>query len=142
MTLQIDTTTGNKEPSQKLKQMLTDLKSNAGAVASWLDRVEEIRHQAHEEGFDDEQTKLLLRHYLSGFLKKRRVEWILTDKPRIEKQKKLMEKHRINATDANVPINEPETVNIPTDYNVIIPQDMRKRLNSHSRSNNKKVLNL
>ena len=121
MTLQIDTVIGNKEPSPKLKRMLLDFRSN---TAAWLDGIEEIREQAQKEGFTEDQTKLLLRQYLRGFLKKRQVEWILTDKPRIERQKKLIEKHRVTATDANVPINEPETVSFPTDYNIVVPEQV------------------
>jgi hypothetical protein len=125
MTLQIDTVIGNKRPSQRLKQMLADLKNNTGAVVSWLDRVEEIRHQAHEEDFADEQTKLLLKKYLSEFLKKDQIKYVLFDRPRIEKQKKLTEKVGNIPLDVNVPVDpEPETVDIPTDYKVIVPDQV------------------
>jgi hypothetical protein len=123
MTLQIDTVIGNKEPSPKLKQMLLDFRSNTGA---WLDSIEEIREQARKEGFSEQQTKLLLKQYLSGFLKKRQVRWILDEKPRRLLQKKLSEKLATSGTDVNMSIteSEPETVSIPTDYSVVIPEEV------------------
>jgi DNA repair exonuclease SbcCD ATPase subunit len=120
MTLPIDTIVGNKKPSTKLVQMLTELKNSTGAVVSWFDRVEVIKQQAHKEGFNDQQAKLLLKQYLNEFLKKDQIKYILYDKPRIEKQKKLIEKAGNNPLDVNTPINEPETVSIPTDYKVVI----------------------
>jgi hypothetical protein len=120
MSLQIDTVISNKRPSPKLKQMLTDLRSNTGA---WIDSIEEIRQQAHKEGFTDEQTQLLLKQYLSKFLKKDQIKYILYGKPRIEKQKNLTDKTGNIPLDVNVPV-EPETVNIPTDYKIVVPDQV------------------
>lgn len=53
MALKIDTIIGNKRLSLQLKQMLLDFRSNTNA---WLDRIEEIREQAHKEGFSEDQT--------------------------------------------------------------------------------------
>jgi hypothetical protein len=115
MVLQIDTIVGNKEPSPKLIKMLTNLKNDTRAVVTWFDRVEDIRQQAHKEGFNDQQTKLLLKQHLSEFLNKDQIKYILYGRPRIEKQKNLTDKTGNNSLDVNVPINEPETVSIPTD---------------------------
>ena len=121
MSLQIDTVISNKEPSPKLKQMLTDLRSNTGA---WIDSIEEIRQQAHKEGFTDEQTKLLLKQYLSEFLSVRQIKWLLVDKPRREAEKKLTEKPDTSVSDANMRKEQEPTVSIPTDYKVVIPDQV------------------
>jgi hypothetical protein len=123
MTLQIDTITGNKRLSAKLDRMLLDLRSNTGA---WLDSIEEIKQQAHKEGFNEQETHLLIKQYLSGFLEKRQIRWILDEKPRRLEQKKLSEKLATSGTDANMSIAEPEpeTVSIPADYEVLVPDQV------------------
>jgi DNA repair exonuclease SbcCD ATPase subunit len=121
MPLQIDTVISNKRPSPKLKQMLMDLRSNTGA---WIDSIEEIRQQAHKEGFTDEQTKLLLKQYLSEFLSRRQVKWLVVDKPRREAEKKLTEKLDTSVSDANMRKEQEHTVNIPTDYKVVVPDQV------------------
>jgi hypothetical protein len=63
---------------------------------------------------------------LSGFLKKRQVRWILDEKPRRLQQKKLSEELATSGTDVNMSIteSEPETVSIPTDYSVVIHEEV------------------
>ncbi len=122
MTLQIDTVIGNKRPSAKLDRMLLDLRSNTGA---WLDKIEEIKQQAYKEGFNEQETYLLTKQYLSGFLKKRQIRWILDEKHRRLEQKKLSEKLATSGTDANVSITEPEPeTGISTDYEVVVPDQV------------------
>jgi hypothetical protein len=61
MSLQIDTTIGNKRPSGRLIRMLVDLVNNTNAI---FDSVGEIRAHAHSEGFNNFETDLLLKTYL------------------------------------------------------------------------------
>jgi hypothetical protein len=66
---------------------------------------------------------------LSGFLEKRQIRWILDEKPRRLEQKKLSKKLATSGTDANMSMTEPEpeTVSIPTDYEVVVPdQDLEE----------------
>ena len=122
MTLRIDTVIGNKKPSTKLVQMLTNLTVN---TEKWIDNIEEIRRQAHEEGFSDQQTKGLLKQFLSKFLKRDQIKYILYDKPRRLEQKKLTEKAGNSPLDVNVPVDpEPETIHISTDYKVVVPDQV------------------
>jgi gamma-glutamyl:cysteine ligase YbdK (ATP-grasp superfamily) len=92
MTTHIDTIVGNKGLSEKLTGMLVDLRDTIGSAFETIeDKIEKINAQAHSEGFEDYEIELLLRMYLSGAKTKRQLKWILTDKPRIKEQKKLME---------------------------------------------------
>ena len=111
MALKIDTIIGNKRPSLQLKQMLLDFRSNTNA---WLDRIEEIREQAHKEGFSEDQTKLLLKRYLGDALTKRKIRYLIDEVPRAKEQKKLREDLADFGNDANMHKPEPETVSIPT----------------------------
>ncbi len=61
MSIKIDTTIGNKVISEKLRAMLTDLRSNTQAI---LDSIEEIKAQARSEGFEDYEADLLIKSYL------------------------------------------------------------------------------
>ena len=58
MHIKIATTIGNRVISEKLKAMLTDLRSNTEAI---LDSIDEIKAQAHSEGFEDYEIDLLIR---------------------------------------------------------------------------------
>ena len=106
-----DTVDGNKRPSEKLKKgMLVNLQDTiSSALDDAEDRIEKIRHQAHSENFSNHEIDLLLKKFLSGLKTKRQLKWMLTDKPRIREQKKLMEKR-----DINVPIDENNVPDIPT----------------------------
>jgi hypothetical protein len=114
MSTQIDTIISNKSISQKLKGMLVDLVNNAEAI---FDSVKEIRDQARTEGFEDYETDLLLKTYLEKGLGKAKARYILYEKPRLEKQKKL--------TDNNAKIGENDYNNVPEipapDYNIVFP---------------------
>jgi hypothetical protein len=66
MSIKIDTTIGNKVISEKLRAMLTDLRSNTQAI---LDSIEEIKAQARSEGFEDYEIGLLIRSYFKDFLR-------------------------------------------------------------------------
>jgi regulator of replication initiation timing len=89
MHIKIDTTIGNRVISEKLKAMLTDLRSNTEAI---LDSIDEIKAQAHSEGFEDYEIDLLIRSYLKESLSKDRLRYILYKKPRREAQKNLIDK--------------------------------------------------
>jgi hypothetical protein len=114
MSTQIDTIISNRSISQKLKGMLVDLVNNAEAI---FDSVKEIRDQARTEGFEDYETDLLLKTYLEKGLGKAKARYILYEKPRLEKQKKL--------TDNNAKIGENDYNNVPEipapDYNIVFP---------------------
>ncbi len=66
MHIKIDTAIGNRVISEKLKAMLTDLRSNTEAI---LDSIDEIKAQAHSEGFEEFEIDLLLKSYLKRILK-------------------------------------------------------------------------
>ncbi|HEX5976009.1 MAG TPA: hypothetical protein VFY68_01965 [Nitrososphaeraceae archaeon] len=117
MSTHIDTIIGNKELSEKLTGMLVDLRSKVGLVLEDVENdIEKIRAQGHSEGFEDHEIDLLLKMYLSGLKTKRQLKWILYEKPRLEKQKKLTDnKAKIGENDYN---NVPE---IPAPDNIVIP---------------------
>jgi DNA repair exonuclease SbcCD ATPase subunit len=121
MTTHIDTIVGNKGLSEKLTGMLVDLRDTIGSAFETIeDKIEKINAQAHSEGFEDYEIELLLRMYLSGVKTKRQLKWILTDKPRIKEQKKLMENG-----DINVPIEDNNVPDIPQpDYKIVIPDQV------------------
>lgn len=123
MTLQIDTVIGNKRPSPKLKQMLIDCRNSTDA---WLDRIEGVREQAHKEGFNEQQIRLLLKQYLGDALTRRKIKYLIYEVPRAKEQKKLREDLAEIGQGANMPIEkpEPETVSIPTDYKVVVPDQV------------------
>ena len=102
MTIQIDTTIGNKRVSERLKGMLVDLRNTTSAI---VNSIEEIRTQARSEGFEDHETNLLIRSYLNEFLNKRQIKYILKDRLRIKEQKKLTDKQDNSGQidDKNVP---------------------------------------
>jgi hypothetical protein len=52
--------------------------SGATTVA-WLDSIKEIQEQSQKEGFNEQQTKLLLKQYLGDCLKKDQIKYILYD---------------------------------------------------------------
>jgi hypothetical protein len=120
MTLQIDTAIGNRVPSPELHRMLIGLQDTTRAM---VDSVEEIRHKAHSEGFNEQETISLMKYYLRD-LKKDRIKYILYDKPRIERQKKLRENLGNNSLDANVSVEQEEVITIPTDHKVVIPDQV------------------
>jgi DNA repair exonuclease SbcCD ATPase subunit len=101
--------------------MLVDLRDTIGsAFETSEDKIEKINAQAHSEGFEDYEIELLLRMYLSGVKTKRQLKWILTDKPRIKEQKKLMENR-----DINVQIEDNNVPDIPRpDYKIVIPDQV------------------
>jgi hypothetical protein len=84
MSIKIDTTIGNKVISEKLRAMLTDLRSNTQAI---LDSIEEIKAQARSEGFEDYEIGLLIRSYFKDFLSKNRLSYILYKQPRRSTEK-------------------------------------------------------
>jgi hypothetical protein len=71
MSIEIDTTIGNKVISGKLKCMLADLRNNMRAIS---DSVKEIEEQAHSEGFEDFEINLLLRIFLKEFLSPKQID--------------------------------------------------------------------
>jgi hypothetical protein len=94
MTVSLGTvpTISNKGISERLKGMLVDLRDTIGSAFETIeDKIEKINVQAHSEGFEDYEIELLLRMYLSGVKTKRQLKWIITDKPRIKEQKRIME---------------------------------------------------
>jgi hypothetical protein len=106
MTLLVDTTIGNKIPSPELHRMLVDLQDTTRAM---VDSIEEIRQRAYSEGFNEQQTISLIKSYLGKDDKtKRKLRWILDEKPRREAQKKLTNKLATSGTDANMSTPEPE----------------------------------
>jgi hypothetical protein len=118
------TPSGNKCPSERLKGMLADLRSNVSII---VESIKEIRQQAKSEGFEEHEIHSFLRHYLSKFLSQNQVRYLLYWKPRRAVQKKLTDKAVTCHTDANMSIDkepETETVSIPTDYNVVIPEQV------------------
>jgi hypothetical protein len=116
-----DTVDGNKAPSEKLKVMLVNLRDTiSSALDDAEDRIEKIRLQAHSENFSNHEIDLLLTKFLSGLKTKRQLKWMLTDKPRIREQKKLMEKR-----DINVPIDENNVPEIPVPgYDSVVPEQV------------------
>lgn len=125
MSLEIVTTVGNMGISERLKGMLIDLRDTIGSAFENIeDRIERINTQAHSEGFKDHEIDLLIKGYLCGFKTKRQIKYILTDKPRIKEQKRLMEKRDNFVTDANVYPKQEEKISIPTDYNVVTPNQV------------------
>jgi DNA repair exonuclease SbcCD ATPase subunit len=114
-------TIGNGGISERLKGMLVDLRDTiCSAFETIEDKIEKINVQAHSEGFEDYEIDLLLRMYLSGVKTKRQLKWILTDKPRIKKQKRLTENR-----DVNVPIEDNNVPDIlPSDYKIVIPDEV------------------
>ena len=119
--MSIDIVDGNKRPSEKLKGMLVNLQDTiSSALDDAQDRIEKIRHQAHSENFSNHEIDLLLKKLLSGLKTKRQLKWMLTDKPRIREQKKLMEKR-----DINVPIDENNVPEIPVPgYDSVVPEQV------------------
>ena len=119
--MSIDIVDGNKRPSEKLKGMLVNLQDTiSSALDDAEDRIEKIRHQAHSENFSNHEIDLLLKKFLSGLKTKRQLKWMLTDKPRIREQKKLMEKR-----DINVPIDENNVPEIPVPgYDSVVPEQV------------------
>jgi pyruvate/oxaloacetate carboxyltransferase len=84
MSIEIDTTIGNKVISEKLKCMLADLRSNTRAI---FDSVKEIEEQAHSEGFEDFEINLLLRIFLKEFLSSKQIDNLFYR----DKKKKVLE---------------------------------------------------
>jgi hypothetical protein len=83
--------------------------------------MEKIKTQAQAEDFSKQETIGLIKQYLKKIsLTNNQIKWLTYLKPRIKEQKKRREEQVVNYSDANVPINEPETVSIPTDYKVVI----------------------
>ena len=74
MAIELDTKIGNKVISEKLKGMLSDLRSNTRAI---FDSVDEIKDQARSEGFEDFEIDMLLKSYLKEFLSKDQLKYIL-----------------------------------------------------------------
>ncbi|HZA68476.1 MAG TPA: hypothetical protein VE548_02170 [Nitrososphaeraceae archaeon] len=128
MSLGSVTTMENREISERLKGMLVDLRDTiSSAFENIEERMERINIQAHSEGFEDHEINLLIRMYLSEVrqLSKRQIKYLLTDKPRIKKQKSLIENR-----DNFVPEDVPE---IPApDYKIVVPdQVIEEVITSH-----------
>ena len=124
MSLQTDTVVGNKKPSTKLKGMLVDLRDTTRISFNNIEeKMGKIRTQAHSEGFNEQQIRLLLKQYLGDALTRRRIKYLIYEVPKAKEQKKLREDLAEIGKGTNMPIEkpEPETVNIPTDYKVVIP---------------------
>jgi hypothetical protein len=127
MPLGFVTTVGNKRISEGLKGMLVDLRDTIGSAFENIeDRIEKINIQARSEGFKDHEINLLIRMYLSEVrqLSKRQIKYLLTDKPRIKEQKSLIEKRDNFVSDASVLLKQEEKISIPTDYDVVIPDQV------------------
>jgi hypothetical protein len=122
--MQIDTTIGNKEPSEKLKGLLVSLRDKVIYTLKDIEAdIEIINTQAHSEGYEDHEIDLLIRYYISGIKKtKRQIKYILYDKPRIKEQKKLIEKQDNFVSDVNM---SEGTITFPTELK-ILPQDLEE----------------
>jgi hypothetical protein len=108
--IHIDTQTGNKPISDKLRSMLLDLKTN---IFILYESVEAIREQARSENFEDYEINLLLNQFLKQFLNPRQVKWILVDQPRELIQKKISENldSNVQNDDKNLPeLTQPEVI--------------------------------
>jgi hypothetical protein len=117
MSIKIDTTIGNKVISEKLRAMLTDLRSNTQAI---LDSIEEIKAQARSEGFEDYEIGLLIRSYFKDFLSKNRLSYILYKQPRRKAQKNLIDKV---GTSPQIDDNNVPQIASP-DYKLVIPDQV------------------
>jgi hypothetical protein len=117
MSIKIDTTIGNKVISEKLRAMLTDLRSNTQAI---LDSIEEIKAQARSEGFEDYEIGLLIRSYFKDFLSKNRLSYILYKQPRRKAQKNLIDK--VGTSPQIDDNNVPQIAS--ADYKVVIPDQV------------------
>ena len=76
-----------------------------------------------------QETIGLIKQYLKKIsLTNNQIKWLTYLKPRIKEQKKRREEKAVNYSDANLsiakPEPEPETVSIPTDYKVAIPDQV------------------
>jgi hypothetical protein len=122
--MQIDTTIGNKEPSEKLKGLLVSLRDKVIYTLKDIEAdIEVINTEAHSEGYEDHEIDLLIRNYLSGIRKtKRQIKYILYDKPRIKEQKKLIKKKDNFVSDADM---SEGTITLPTELK-ILPQDLEE----------------
>lgn len=114
MSIKIDTTIGNKVVSEKLNAMLTDLRSNTQVI---LDSINEIKAQARSEGFEDYEADLLIKSYLKEFSSKRRIKYLLSERPKLL-HKKL--------TDKTANIGQVEKIpEIPSpDYAIVVPDQV------------------
>lgn len=129
MFIKIDTTIGNKVISEKLRAMLTDLRSNTQAI---LDSIDEIKAQARSEGFEDYEIGLLIRSYLKDFLSKDQLRYILYRKPRREAQKNLIDKV---ATSPQIDDNNVPQIAAP-DYKVVIPDQVLDEVTQEKQTEN------
>jgi len=129
MFIKIDTTIGNKVISEKLRAMLTDLRSNTQAI---LDSIDEIKAQARSEGFEDYEIGLLIRSYLKDFLSKDQLRYILYQKPRREAQKNLIDKV---ATSPQIDDNNVPQIAAP-DYKVVIPDQVLDEVTQEKQTEN------
>lgn len=91
--------------------------------------MEKVKAQAQAEDFSKQETIGLIKQYLKKIsLTNNQIKWLTYLKPRIKEQKKLREEQVVNYSDANMPMAnpkpEPETVNIPTDYKVVVPDQV------------------
>jgi hypothetical protein len=99
--------------------MLIDLRDTTRSIVV---SIEEIRQKAYSEGFNEQQTVLLIKSYLDKEGKtKRQLKWLLYEKPRIKERKKLTEKLASTGQGTNM-LMEQEKINIPTDYKVIVSE--------------------
>jgi hypothetical protein len=124
MTLEIDTAIGNKVPSPELHRMLIDLRDTTRAI---VESMEEIRRKARTEGFNEQQTILLIKCYFGKDSKtKRQLKWLLYEKPRMKEQKKLTEKLASTGQSTNMSMEEEqkEKISIPTDYKVVVSEQV------------------
>lgn len=129
MFIKIDTTIGNKVISEKLRAMLTDLRSNTQAI---LDSIDEIKAQVRSEGFEDYEIGLLIRSYLKDFLSKDQLRYILYQKPRREAQKNLIDKV---ATSPQIDDNNVPQIAAP-DYKVVIPDQVLDEVTQEKQTEN------
>ena len=117
MPITIDTTIGNKVISEKLRAMLTDLRSN---IQARLDSIDEIKAQARSEGFEDYEIGLLIRSYFKDFLSKNQLSYILYQKPGGKAQKNLIDKV---GTNPQIDENNVPQIAAP-DHKVVIPDQV------------------
>jgi hypothetical protein len=129
MTFEIDTIDGNKQPSEKLKGLLVNLRNKVIYTLKDIENdIEAINIQARSEDYEDHEIDLLIRGYLSGIKKtKRQIRYILKEVPRAREQKKLIEKHADIGTDVNMQ-KEEETISLPTEHKVIISDQLAEEL--------------
>lgn len=116
MSIKTVTITGNKQPSEKFKDMLVDLRNS---TVSYFEQIENIRKQGHSEGFVDHEINLLIKHYLKDSLQlnKDQIKYILHDKARRAEKKRFLEQQGTS------PRKDVPQIPAP-DYKIVVPDQV------------------